>query len=182
MWVKLTHPQSVLVTGLLLVVVSLIGPLVWWMVLHRHLAMVHRDMESLVQAGRRFHEEYGIWPSQYVRESGDLRYGRELSNAEVLHVLRAIAGPGNEGDAVNPNHIVFFEPPPAVAGRSGLNEQGEYVDPWGNPYQMVMDNDLNSVCDISDSMHGMGIEQGIVVWSCGPDGASDTGDDILSWK
>lgn len=138
-------------------------------------------MKALTLAGRRFYTEYGIWPSRHVKESGDVRFGLDIPNGEVLNVLRSIAGPGNEDDSVNPNHVVFIEFPRARRGESGLDESGNFLDPWGTPYQVVLDTDLNTVCDIANSVHGTGIPWGMVVWSCGPDRLSDTSDDILSW-
>ena len=179
---RLSRPESAIVAGIAIILISIIVPAIRGLQIQRHLRMVQADMQALIEASRLFHAEYGIWPSQFVVESGDYRYGQDLPNREFMNVLRAIAGPGNRNDSVNPNHVVFIEFGPHRPGASGLNEQGDILDPWGIPYQIVLDTDLNTVCDIPDSLHGAGIPYGIVIWSCGPDRLSDTRDDILSWK
>jgi hypothetical protein len=129
-----------------------------------------------------FHSEYGIWPSLYSGEYGDYRYGRSLSNALVINVLRGVAGPGNPQHAVNPRQIGFIEVAPAERGLSGLDSGGNFIDPWGVQYQIVLDTDLDESCDIEYSIYGYRQGQGAAIWSCGYDGISDTADDILSWE
>jgi len=179
---RLSRPETAIIAGLAIVLIAIVGPAIRWVHIQKNLRMVKADMQALIEASRLFYNEYGIWPSQYVVEEGDYRYGDDLPNREFMNVLRSIAGPGNVNDSVNPNHVVFIEFGPYQPGRSGLNDQGDILDPWGMPYQIVLDTDLNTVCDIPDSLHGAGLPSGMVVWSCGPDRRSDTADDILSWK
>ena len=179
---KISKPELTMLSGAILFVLSILGPLVWMSMERRIAQRVHDDMVLLLKAGHWFYQEYGIWPSQYVVEEGDYRFGQSIPNSEVINVLRSIEGPGNEHNEVNPNHMVFLELPVYQKGSSGVNEFGEFLDPWGSPYQIVLDTDLNTVCDVSQSIYGMGIPHGMIVWSCGPDGRSDTKDDILSWE
>jgi hypothetical protein len=148
---------------------------------HRH-AMARADLSALLEAGNHFYDEYGIWPTEHSGEYGDYRYGRRLPNAEVVNVLRATDGPGNHGHVINPKRIVFFEVEPYRQGWSGLDRHGDFLDPWGQPYQLVLDTDLDSSCDIEYSIYGKQVGKGMVVWSCGPDRLSDTADDIVSWE
>ncbi len=99
-----------------------------------------------------------------------------------MNVLRAVAGPGNPGYSVNSKRIAFIEVREAEPGWSGLDQQGNFLDPWGQPYQIVLDTDLDNSCDISGSIYGRRIGEGMAVWSCGPDRESDTVDDVLSWE
>lgn len=62
----------------------------------------------------------------------------------------------------------------APAGKAGEDWRGPYIratelekDPWGNPYQYKVPGRNGKAPDI---------------WSTGPDGKSDTDDDITSWK
>ncbi len=179
---RFSRSEWSILAGLILMVVSAVVPALRWVRQRADLRMVRADMQAVLEAGRLFYSEYGIWPSQYVLEQGDIRYGRDTPNHEVMNVLRSMEGGGNEGGSVNPNHIVFIDFGLYEPGRSGLNERGDLLDPWGIPYQMVLDTDLNAACDISDSLHGTGIPHGMIMWSCGPDRISDTPDDILSWR
>jgi general secretion pathway protein G len=63
----------------------------------------------------------------------------------------------------------LVQPPP-----DGKNWKGPYLkkgvpkDPWGNPYMLTAPGQHNT--------------SGVDLWSCGPDGQSDTGDDIDNWS
>lgn len=179
---KLSRPELAILAGAALIAVSVLGPLGWTIHLARRTAVVKRDMAALTEAGTRFYLEYGIWPSARQCEYGDCRFGTRVPNREVVNALRAVEGEGNEGDENNPQRIVFIDVAGADRGRSGVNGEGDYVDPWGTPYQMVLDSDLNGVCDVVGTIYGAGIGVGMLVWSCGPDRRSETRDDILSWN
>ncbi len=144
--------------------------------------MVEADIQKLLRAGREFYSVYGVWPTTHGNEYGDFRYGGEVSNAEVLNVLRAVDAVGNMDHSVNPKRIHFSEFEFAGDGYSGLNAEGVLVDPWGYAYQIVMDTDLDGSCEIRNSVYGRRSGKGIVVWSMGADGVSGTRDDILSWE
>jgi hypothetical protein len=144
--------------------------------------MVESDIEALKEAGRRFFEEYGFWPSDKRGTYADQRFGLRPPNRQVLNILRAVDGPGNPDHVTNPHRIVFIEVEPSGPGLSGLDRHGDFVDPWGAPYELVLDTDLNNVCDIDDSRYQQVLAAGMAVWSCGPDGDSDNRDDIRSWE
>jgi len=177
----LSKAEWAIVGGALLILGAIIGPAVWSVYRANYRAMVRADMAMLTDAGQRFFAEYGVWPCRDIHEPGDRRFGGKAPNREVIGILRSVQTEGG-GDEINVNHLVFLEPLPYRPGRSGINAAGEFLDPWGTPYQIVLDTDLNAVCDILDSAHGAGIQRGMVVWSCGPDRISDTADDILSWE
>ncbi|HPG00260.1 MAG TPA: hypothetical protein PLE77_09320 [Kiritimatiellia bacterium] len=179
---KPSRPELAFLVGAVLTVASIVLPLGWAVHLARVTAVVKQDMAALVEAGTRFYAEYGVWPGARMGDYGDCRYGARFPNREVVNVLRAVEGEGNAGNENNQQRIVFLDVTGAVRGRSGLNGEGDYVDPWGTPYQLVLDSDLNGVCDVVGSIYGVGIGGGMIVWSCGPDRRSETGDDILSWK
>jgi hypothetical protein len=174
--------EKAILAGTILVVLSLVISSTWAYHLYRRQAMVRQDIALILESSARFYGEYGMWPTMLSGEYGDVRYGRKRANAEMMHVLVARDGIGNTGHIVNPHQIVFLEIPPASSGFSGQVEDGSFIDPWGTPYQVVLDTDLDEVCNIEHSIYERVIDQGIVVWSCGPDQLSDTADDILSWK
>lgn len=144
--------------------------------------MARSDLVALVDSGHRFYNEYGTWPTARSGDAGDIHFGKEIANAELVNVLRAVDGPGNENGGVNVHRIVFFESPARDRWHSGLDVDGEFIDPWGRPYQIVVDANLNNVCDIPNSIYNNMIGEGMIAWSCGPDQISDTGDDLLSWR
>lgn len=177
-----SRSETLLITGLVLLVVSLVVPgwFIWRQ--RQRLAMARADIETLVAAVARYHREYGVWPTARVAVASDLRYGLDRPNAAVLSVLRAIDAPGNEGHRVNDQRVLFIEVEPYGPGGSGLDSRGSFLDPWGTPYQMVFDTDFNNVCVIENSVYGRLSGRGYAIWSFGPDRRGDTGDDLLSWK
>ena len=179
---RLSRAEWTLIAGVLLVVSALVFPLQWAHRINDRWRAAHRDMDALLDAGMRFNTMYRTWPTGRKCEDGDCRFGRVVPNREVIDVLRAIDGPGNEHHSVNTNRTVFLQVQPAGVGRSGVDANGDFVDPWGTQYQIVLDTDLSGYCDVTDSIYGRGIDAGMIVWSCGADRISDTADDILSWK
>ena len=180
--IRISKPEIAILTGILTVVIFTVWPTIWAIRLRKRVTETRQSIERLIDAGRQFNKEYGIWPTLRMQPSGDFRFGQEIPNLEVIHTLQAVDGIGNERHRTNPGRIVFFKAESHRFGRSGLSPDGDFLDPWGTPYQIVLDIDLNGLCDIDNSIYGRGIGQGMVVWSCGPDRKSDTPDDVLSWK
>ena len=177
-----TRPEIVFFLACFLLVLSIVWPSWVAIVQRRRLAMVRSDITLLAEAGHRFVREYGVWPTARTSDHGDARFGREIPNREVMHALEAVDADGNDRHAVNPQRIDFLNAPAYAPGGSGQTPSGEYLDPWGTPYQMVLDTDFNDICDVQNSVYGRLVGEGLVIWSCGPDRKSDTLDDILSWK
>ncbi len=179
--VKFSSAERLLGAGLALILVALLIPSCVAYEGARRERMVLRDMDRFIAAAERFFLEYGYWPSPHMGQPNDVRYGTTRSNQQVLNPLRAVAGPGNEGHELNPNRIVYLEVRPRRWGRSGLNDAGEWIDPWGMPYQIVLDTDMNNVATIADSIYANQMDAGVVIWSYGRDRKRDTVQDILSW-
>ncbi len=167
--------------GVLLIVLSIIIPV--WVTVEsdRREAMTRADLDMLVSASERFFFDYGYWPSPHMGTAGDVRYGREAGNELVMNILRAIDGPGNEGHRLNPDRIEYVDVGYRGRGRSGVTETGRFVDPWGSPYQIVLDTDMNNVCTMTQTIYPNQTGVGVVAWSFGSDRRSDTDRDILSW-
>jgi type II secretory pathway pseudopilin PulG len=174
----ITRPEIVFVMAVVLLATSLIAPGIVGVRQHRQFVQARADITSLLAAGERFFREYGAWPTSQTGEEGDVRFGRERPISDLIHALSAIPGPGNEGGSVNPQHIVFLRREGVVEGEM----PGDFLDPWGTPYQVVVDSNFDNTCEVRQSIYGRLLGEGIVIWSCGPDQKSDTPDDILSWK
>ncbi|MBP7830669.1 MAG: hypothetical protein KA248_12205 [Kiritimatiellae bacterium] len=179
---RVIQPVLAIALGGILLLVSWIVPGAWQA--RRRRAQEHTRSGALVlrQAAYRFYSDYGVWPVSRKEHAGDAHFGGGRRNAEVLNALRALDGPGNGDHEVNPHRTVYFDPPPAAPGRPGLDAWGNFVDAWGVPYHIVVDVNLNGVCEAEDTIHGGQIGAGILVWSGGLDRRPNTPDDILSWK
>jgi hypothetical protein len=75
---------------------------------------------------------------------------------------------------MNPKGIRFLE----IAEHR--YSQGEYLDPWGHPYQISFGEDEATFTMIG----GIAIDAPVAVWSFGKNGKDEcgSGDDICSWR
>ncbi|MCE9612376.1 MAG: hypothetical protein K8R23_19425 [Chthoniobacter sp.] len=143
------------------------------------------DSANLTTALRAYLAEYGQWPAF----TGDGLFLDEVRNAQLLHTLCA------KDDASNPRKILFFEGRNADKSRGkyrkGFNpETGAYIDPWGNPYRLVLDSDYDGQI-ANPYVDDPPIGARVIVWSPGKDGrlgapgnprARQGSDDVVSWQ
>lgn len=75
---------------------------------------------------------------------------------------------------MNPQGIRFLE----IAEHR--YSHGEYLDPWGHPYQIVFGGEQAT----STMIDGISIDSPVAVWSFGKNGKNECGrgDDICSWR
>lgn len=94
---------------------------------------------------------------------------RLYQGAQSEFVMQVLAG--LNGD-LNPERTVFIPLPEA-------GTPGQFKDPWGDQYLLMMDNDYDGSVDCD----GERIEGPCAVWSSGPNRLNEfgKGDDICSW-
>lgn len=153
------------------------------------------DLTQIVNAVNAFYTEYGKYPLV----TADTTYGPGgTANNLLFSVLRAT------DTTNNPRQIVFINPP-YVKGpanpKSGIATQattingisvaiGDYVDPWGTPYNVRIDGNYdNQLLNpfIADTGAGpASLNQGVIAWSLGlgqTQGTNfNTSDDVISWQ
>jgi prepilin-type N-terminal cleavage/methylation domain-containing protein len=109
--------------------------------------------------------------------------------SKVLAVLL-----GENPDQLNPSQTVWIKPKPGSNGAGGLvGEAGSYgyLDPWGEPYYVLLDTDYNQRISNPDRRNSdpnissdcpselFGQAQAL---SAGPDKQLHTKDDVVSWR
>jgi prepilin-type N-terminal cleavage/methylation domain-containing protein len=165
------------------------------------------DLTQIVNAVNAFYTDYGKYPLV----TADTIYGPSgTPNNLLFSVLRGL-------DATNnPRQIVFINPPYVKAPtnpRSGIATQvttinsiavaiGDYVDPWGTPYNVAIDGDYNnqtanpypdgSAGGIATTTPAYALSIGVIAWSYGSDQTIGTktpasssftnSDDVISWQ
>lgn len=171
-----------MLAGVALILLAVLLPLSWNIARARRERRVRADMRVLVGAGYSFFRHYQRWPGTREPGGGDTRYGLRQPNCELVAILRGLETESDFTRLQNPERREFLRLPPARPGASGLDASGNYVDVWGEPYQAVMDANLDGICEIEDSAHGeKPVAGGMAVWSSGPDRRPETEDDVLSW-
>jgi type II secretory pathway pseudopilin PulG len=178
----MARAELLLAAGLVVVFLAIAVPAVATARQQRRLWRVAVDLAVVVKAIDRYYNEYRTWPSLRMGDDKDTRYGAGRPNVEIMRVLRAEPGAGNPAHVLNPNRIAFL---PLLLEEEGLDPNlganGDYRDPWGTPYQVVLDTNADESCLAEGSGYGVQADQDLLVWSCGPDRESDTADDILAW-
>ena len=153
------------------------------------------DLTQIVNAVNAFYTDYGKYPLV----TADTTYGPGGTvNNLLFNVLRAI------DTTNNPRQIIFISPPyvktPANP-RSGIATQattingisvaiGDYVDPWGTPYNVKIDGNYdNQIANPYTPDTGAGpssLATGVIALSPGSNQAPGTNfsasDDVISWQ
>jgi hypothetical protein len=129
-----------------------------------------------------FHAEFGVWPAE---GNTDAQFITD-KNLELLQVLLGTDSPLTE--KLNPDAIQFLVLKEGKNNKGGIiyqadgtTPQGIY-DPWGAPYQIVIDLDFNDEIQVPSPTGTTTLTgQNVAVWSNGPDGKSGTKDDVRAW-
>jgi len=200
----------------------------------KHQAQV--EEQGIITAIEHYDSAYGRYPvsqSAQANANPDFTYGgsvlanasfptvNTVSNAEVMAILMDMtnypsgAATVNNGYVKNPQQTLFLSAKlsgydPATGGQpvGGVDVNGVYRDPWGNPYVITMDVNYDNLCEDafykSTTVSGGGLNgliqapdgnwalRGpVMVWSAGPDGQVDptlpanqgaNKDNVLSWQ
>ena len=149
----------------------------------------------------------------------DLRGAYQVSNRELIAILTddpdikdASGQPINPAHALNPDRLVVLNAKSSTRNSAGLptvqltrgnkpsqiGADGVLRDPWGNPYIVILDLDVDGQIrnpffqgSTTTSQERQYLKGSVLVWSFGPDGQADfssdsiTGlnkDNIYSWK
>ena len=141
-------------------------------------AKAQAEMTTLVNALKSYETTYGILPLKCFTEGTDDKTLKDDDAYEKL--IRILQGENLEisSKKMNARKIAFLE----VQG----NTEGEFTDPWGNNYAILIDTTGDGKIKVADAdwPHGLDkpsngiLHKDIVIWSKGADGASDaTADD-----
>jgi prepilin-type N-terminal cleavage/methylation domain-containing protein len=149
------------------------------------------DLTQIVNAVNAFYTDYGKYPLV----TADTTYGPGGTvNNTLFDVLRGV------DTTNNPRQIVFINPPYVknpVNPRSGIGTPtgtgpGQYFDPWGTAYDVMIDGGYNNqLANPYTADTGAGpatLTFGVISWSLGPDqtlgnsGAYTNSDDVISWQ
>ena len=146
------------------------------------------DLVQIVTAVNAFYTEYGQYPGP---SGSDTTFGSSgTTNKALFDESRGTGG------TVNTRQIVFITLPDVkdpANPRSGIGtttRTGEYFDPWGMPYNIIVDgnydNQITNPYGGSANAGSGTLRQGVIAWSLGKNKTQDTdvkaGDDVLSWQ
>jgi prepilin-type N-terminal cleavage/methylation domain-containing protein len=178
--VAFTLVELLVVVGIIGILVAILLPAVGKVQQAGRKTEARAQMRGLETAIKAYLNEYSRFPLQDA-SSGDHDYNDDNDADDLLTALLGT------DDSLNPREITFLQIDTNQIGKAGTTYEGDYLDPWDMPYQVVADWDFDGTVD-TDSEHGE-IKGQVAVWSFGPDTeerASDESeeesDDILGWK
>ena len=120
------------------------------------------DVVQIANALVAYQAEYGQWPN--TTNETNVNMGGTL-----LDILTA--GTTANATNFNPRKINFIEVGDAKKGKSGRVPAGtlyNFVDPWGQPYQVEMDaNYDNTLTNLPGVTNTAGLRKTVAVWSIG---------------
>lgn len=119
-------------------------------------AEARTQMHDIMTAVRAFYGEYGYWPCSFSDQNAGAGWNYVFAQKSppsgktqdiVMNALRGI------DKGLNPKGISFLDIPESA--REGIDkggqeyeaDEGYYLDPWGNPYLVLMDIDNNGRLD-----------------------------------
>ena len=161
-----TLVELLVVIAIIGVLVSLLFPAIKTAILKAEAAKAKTTILGIATACKAFKSEYGVWPS---------------SSSPILVTTNLFA---------NPRGIVFLD----TSIKNIDSATGNILDSWKKPYRVAFDATYaNSIANPFTSGTPNPISDGVIVWSCGPDGLSsdslcsggsttNDADNVLSWQ
>lgn len=132
---------------------------------HRQLQAT-AEINELTGAVKSFYADHGYYPVP----------ANKLSDATVKDVLPVLLAQSESSDVrlLNPELVLY------VNVSSGRFLNGDYLDPWGSPYHLLLTT--NTVPKLI--IGGFTVGDNVVIWSNGRNRKNEMGhgDDICSWK
>ena len=182
--------ELLVVIAIIAILAGILIPTVTTAMRRAEVAQARTEINNLVTAIKAYYNDYGGYPTNQNGDAADARYGYgtlrpSVSNNRLLiSVLRSIDAPNNAGHVLNRRRNVYLE-----ASDNSFNAFGDFIDPWGTPYEIHLDtgfnNEINNFpADLAGALAPLTSLEGrtVIAWSAGPDGQRGNADDIYSWR
>jgi type II secretory pathway pseudopilin PulG len=153
----ITLVELLVVIAIIATLVGILMPAIYRAMERADINRAKQEMASISAAIMAFFREYGIMPTPDTngypdhtftgkRPSGtDPLAGNPRAQKLIMDILRGI------NTTNNPRRIVFLDVPESsmtgrdMYGTTSTPANGYYLDPWGNPYLIVMDTDFDDL-------------------------------------
>ena len=166
-----TLVEMLVVIAILGILMAMMVPAAGLVLKRAKVSQAKSDSGVVVTVLLKYQSEYNRWPAFAVDATP-----QHLTDSNWVLTM----SPAADGvpPAQNVKRVVFFE-----AGGGGLEEAtGNFVDPWGRPFQYQVDADRDGSMPHPDQ-GGSLLRAQALAWSAGPDGVYETWDDnATSWE
>jgi prepilin-type N-terminal cleavage/methylation domain-containing protein len=215
--------ELLVVIGIIAILIGLLFPAFKAVQNQARGTQAKNDLTQIVNAVNAFYTDYGRYPLAPAATDTCFNWGAGPCSSQVrlgsdwlFNELRACTAAGTScsgnlnSPIINARQIVYISPPIvkdpsnpksgiATSASPGAST-GKFFDPWGSPYNVVVDSAYNnSVINIYTATGGAGVDpiaQGVAAWSNGPDLQVGTNsdyiyrntttgaqsDDVISWQ
>lgn len=143
-----TLVELLVVIGIIAILASLLLPAMNAAMRRADISRAKHDMAGIASAIKAYFSEYGMWPTPDTNGNQDHTFvGKEGATTGPIRFQSQIMTILTTN---NPRKIVFLEiPKDSLVGtdRKGQNyvaSDNFFLDPWGNPYIIVMDSDYDN--------------------------------------
>ena len=181
-----TLVELLMAIGIIVILAAISIPTALSAIKKAETAKAQAEMTALVTAIKNYESTYGFLPFHFRKSSNTSpATDGEVQPGDYSDFIRVLQGEDLKikGRKMNPRKLAFLE----IQG----NTKGEYEDPWGNDYTVVIDGDgdgkiIQELDDWKyyqlkvekDSDNKYALYQSILIISKGPDG--EMGDDKAS--
>lgn len=181
-----TLVELLMAIGIIVILAAISIPTALSAIKKAETAKAQAEMTALVTALKNYESTYGFLPFHFKKPSNtSAAVDGEVQPGDYTDFIRVLQGENLEikGKKMNPRKLAFLE----IQG----NTKGEYEDPWGNDYTVIIDGDgdgkiIQELDDWKyyqlkvekDSDNKYALYQSILIISKGPDG--EMGDDKAS--
>ena len=181
-----TLVELLMAIGIIVILAAISIPTALSAIKKAETAKAQAEMTALVTALKNYESTYGFLPFHFRKSSNTSPASDgEVQPGDYSDFIKVLQGENLEikGRKMNPRKLAFLE----IQG----NTKGEYEDPWGNDYAVVIDGDgdgkvIQELDDWKyyqlkvekDSDNKYALYQSILIISKGPDG--EMGDDKAS--
>lgn len=181
-----TLVELLMAIGIIVILAAISIPTALSAIKKAETAKAQAEMTALVTALKNYESAYGFLPFHFKKSSNTSpATDGEVQPGDYTDFIRVLQGENLEikGRKMNPRKLAFLE----IQG----NTKGEYEDPWGNDYTVIIDGDgdgkiIQELDDWKyyqlkvekDSDNKYALYQSILIISKGPDG--EMGDDKAS--
>ena len=181
-----TLVELLMAIGIIVILAAISIPTALSAIKKAETAKAQAEMTALVTALKNYESTYGFLPFHFKKSSNTSpATDGEVQPGDYTDFIKVLQGENLEikGRKMNPRKLAFLE----IQG----NTKGEYEDPWGNDYTVVIDGDGDGKIVLElydwkyyqlkvekDSDNKYALYQSILIISKGPDG--EMGDDKAS--
>ena len=131
--------EMMLVIGIIVILAGLLFPVIIGARARAKEKQAAAETRTILMAIKAYRQEYGKWPAQ-IHATQDVTY--VTNNYLVIQPLL-----GSNWNNFNPKNKIFL---PFQVSSNNPDYAGNYLDPWGIPYVICMDEDGNNSLLISN--------------------------------